>query len=529
MIVRIAILLLVVLLCQFDFINFAYYFQLESYNIGGFTKCVFKKTSLSEYMIFGFVLMIYVLTYLFESQTIYIFIFVLLFVNVVIKVLKISRNYAKRKIKFKYTKRMFRLHFMFCFVELLTIIICLLTNTSMILTLYLFNILIFYLCAIVVKPIEKCVEKHYISLAKSKLAKMKKLKIIAITGSYGKTSVKNILYEILSQKYNVCATPASYNTPMGICKCILNHLKPYDEILILEFGAKKSGEIKYLCDTFGAMYAVITNVGPQHLETFKSIENITKTKMELFEYVHDKSNVFVNYNNTYIVEYLNKYPFTDCNLIVDQVNIDDVYNQNNISYFDHIEASPEGLKFDYASFSNNKKNVEKYTTKLLGSHNVCNISLAIAVGKKLGLTYTQISSGLSNLTAIPHRLELKHCSDYMIIDDAYNSNPISFRCAVDALTLFKSNRKIVITPGVIEQAGYGYKANYDLGKYMATRVDCVYVINQTNRSAITSGLISGGFTNDRIFTYDNFSDVKFNNFVKGDVILIENDLPDNYK
>lgn len=526
---RVAILLLVVLLCQFDFIRFAYYFQLEGYYICGFTKCVFKKMSLIECLVFGFLFILYILTYLFESQTIYIFITVILLANFVIKTLQISRNCAKRKVKFKYTKRMFRLHFLFCIVELMTIIILLMAKTPTLLVLYIFNILIFYLSVILIMPIEKCVETYYIRLAKSKLAKMKNLKIIAITGSYGKTSVKNILYEILSQKYNVCATPASYNTPMGICKCILNYLKPYDEILILEFGAKKSGEIKYLCDTFGAMYAVITNVGPQHLETFKSIENITKTKMELFEYVHDKSNVFVNYNNTYIVEYLKKYPFTDCNLVVDRINIDDVSNQKNISYFDNIEANTDGLKFDYASFSNNKKNVEKYTTKLLGNHNVCNISLAIAVGKKLGLTYTQISSGLSNLTAIPHRLELKHCSDFMIIDDAYNSNPISFRCAIDALTLFKSNRKIVITPGVIEQAGHGYKANYDLGKYMATRVDCVYVINLTNRSAITSGLISGGFSSDKIFTYDKFSDVKFNRFVKGDVVLIENDLPDNYK
>ena len=112
---------------------------------------------------------------------------------------------------------------------------------------------------------------------------MLKPKVIAITGSYGKTSTKDFLATILSKRYKVLKTPGSFNTPMGICKVIRGELKPEHEIFIVEMGAKEKGNIKELCDLVRPEIGIITAIGPQHLETFKTMESVVSTKYELIE------------------------------------------------------------------------------------------------------------------------------------------------------------------------------------------------------------------------------------------------------
>lgn len=414
----------------------------------------------------------------------------------------------------------------------LSIIIMFLAKCRVIELIYILNLLVFYLSILIVMPIEKSIANRYIKKAKMKIDSIQNLKIIAITGSFGKTSVKNNLYEMLSQKYNVCVTPASYNTPMGICKCILSDLKPFHEILILEFGAKRLGEIKYLCNAFDPSYAIITSIGSQHLESFKTIENIVNEKMELFEYITNKNNVVVNLSNKYISDYLEDHFCFDCSLVLDNSTFSTLTSKcvdyNNVAYFKNVNADTNGSSFEYVFFENEVKSCQNYSTKLLGVHNVTNVSLAICMAKKFGLGYGQICNALSNIEAVPHRLQLKVVGDYVLIDNAYNSNPTSFKCAIDTLLLFESARKIVITPGVIDQGDQGYVQNYGLGKYMSSRVDVVYVVNKTNRSSIVAGLLSGGFSENNLITCDKFSDIDFGVFKNGDVVLIENDLPDNY-
>ena len=142
------------------------------------------------------------------------------------------------------------------------------------------------LCHFVILPIEKIIMRYYISKAKKKL-KMMPCRKIAITGSFGKTSTKNILLEILSEKYRTCATPKSYNTPMGVCKTILNKLSPLDDFFIVEMGARHKGDIAFLCNLIGADYGILTPVGKCHIETFKTLNNVEKTKFELCQNVKD--------------------------------------------------------------------------------------------------------------------------------------------------------------------------------------------------------------------------------------------------
>lgn len=224
-------------------------------------------------------------------------------------------------------------------------------------------------------PIEYRVRKWYINDAKKILKNMPNLTIIGVTGSYGKTSVKNFLDKTLSSKYEVLITPKNYNTTMGVVKTIRENLKPTHQIFVCEMGATKLGDIKEICDLVNPKIGVITSIGPQHLESFKSIENVIKTKFELADSVKANNGVvFLNYNNEYIAK-----QNPDMKVIKYGVENKDLdYNAYNLM------SSSNGLTFKLSDKDNNNKEIE-FKTKLIGKHNIINITAAIAVANYLGI------------------------------------------------------------------------------------------------------------------------------------------------
>lgn len=526
----IIIAIIVSIICIIDYLQMLHFYQLESYNLHCGIKTYYIKYYETVCVFTGLALLGFLQNLLFRNKTSDCILLSILFAIFAIKTILFCINYAKNKMKLKYTKRVIRHMFLYINILLLTITCILLTKTYILPIVIVVNLLIFIFVTFIIIPLEKIIYCHYINKAKKILTSNKNLKVIAVTGSYGKTSVKNILYELLSQKYNVCVSPASYNTPMGISKTIIENLKPYHNVLILEFGAKKIGEIEYLCKCFPVQYGIITSVGPQHLQTFGSIENITKTKMELYEYIKLKHNIVCNLSNEYIHDYLKNEHSRVCGVMGEDVSLNECESCSRLFCVSNIRADEERSTFTLSKLDNNFSIVEEevFETKLLGVHNVINVVLSIAMSKNFGLTYGQIKAGLSNVVATDHRLQLKKVADYLVIDNAYNSNPVSFRCAVDALCLFENVRKIVITPGVVEQGENSYKENYRLGQYMASRVDCVYVVNKVNRKALCDGIMSIDNCNVDVRVFDKFGDIDWMDFSKDDVILIENDLPDNY-
>ena len=223
-------------------------------------------------------------------------------------------------------------------------------------------------------PIEYRVRKWYINDAKKILKSMPNLTIIGVTGSYGKTSVKNFLDKTLSSKYEVLITPKNYNTTMGVVKTIRENLKPTHQIFVCEMGATKLGDIKEICDLVNPKIGVITSIGPQHLESFKSIENVIKTKFELADSVKANNGVvFLNYNNEYIAK-----QNPDMKVIKYGVENKDLdYNAYNLM------SSSNGLTFKLLDKDNNKE--IEFKTKLIGKHNIINITAAIAVANYLGI------------------------------------------------------------------------------------------------------------------------------------------------
>jgi len=368
-------------------------------------------------------------------------------------------------------------------------------------------------------PLEKLISNAYIKKAKTKLKAQKDIVVIGVTGSYGKTTVKNILETILSEKYKVCATPSSYNTPLGLAKTILSNLESDDEIFIAEMGARQMFDIKELCNMVEPKYGVVTGVGNQHLLTFGSLENILKTKSEIAEYVSaNGGELFVNVDGELAKELAKQYSKAKTISIADE---------KGEIYASGIKTSKDGVVFDLV-FGDEKV---KCKTILLGKHNISNILLASRVALDLGLTLKQVAAGIEKLRTIPHRLEiLKSSSTYTIIDDAYNSSVEGSSASLEVLAEF-SGKKFVVTPGLVELGADQFNSNFEFGKRMAKVCDYVIIDSAINFEALKTGLLFENFDENKIIQVANLSQAvealaKYADF--DSVVLFENDLPDNY-
>lgn len=377
--------------------------------------------------------------------------------------------------------------------------------------------LLVLLSLFIMKPIEKAISNYYVNDAKKILASMKNLKIIGVTGSYGKTSTKFILGRILSEKYNTLVTPENYNTPMGVVITVRRDLRPQTEIFIVEMGAKRKGDIKEICDIANPQSGIITSVGPQHLDTFGNIETVVSTKFELADRVKENGGkIYLNTDNELIRKNKDDYPAV-------------TYGTDNCDCkATDISYSPLGL-----TATIEKGDVSfKVTSKLLGTHNALNIAAAAGVALDLGLTKEEIAFAVSKLKPIEHRLELKpYINGSTLIDDAYNSNPEGCLEAVRVLGSFSDMKKIIVTPGLVELGEKEYECNKRLGQEAAKYCDKIILVGKNRSIPLKEGALGEGFNPDNLYVVSSFSEAvkTFSSMCdKNTVILFENDLPDNY-
>lgn len=370
-------------------------------------------------------------------------------------------------------------------------------------------------------PMETAVNNHYINKARRKLRKKeyKDLIKIGITGSYGKTSTKFILKTILEEKYKVLATPGSYNTTMGNVRIIREELKPEHQVFISEMGARKRYDIQEICQFVEPQIGIITSIGPQHLETFKKIENVAKTKGELLKGVTSDGAVFLPKDNSHCLE-LYKNDKHKKFLYSTKKDGSDVYAKD-------IKVTKDGSTFTVVYEK------EEFTcqTKLLGEHNVQNIIGCVAIAKYLGLTAKEIQRGIAKIEPVEHRLQLIPSQNgTTVIDDAFNSNPVGSKMALDIIKQFEG-RKIIITPGMVELGEEEYKLNKEFGIQMAEAVDFAILVGRKRSEPIVEGLKSKKFNGMNLYVVNNLDEAtaQLAKLTKpGDVILFENDLPDNY-
>ena len=383
------------------------------------------------------------------------------------------------------------------------------------------NFYIILLSNIINKPIEKCVFIYYKNKAINKIKSYKNLNVVGITGSYGKTSSKNILNDILNVKYNSMCTPKNYNTQYGLILTINNYLDKFNDVFIAEMGAFKRGRIKLLCNLVRPKYGIITSIGTAHLDTFGSRENIQKGKFELIESLPPDGLAILNMDDEYQVSYKIKN-----NVKVLWVGIE---NENADLYASNIKASKDGMSFDIYFKKENIKHT--FNTILLGNSNVYNILEAVAFSRYvMNMSFEEIKLGVKRIKPITHRLEIKNMGDRTIIDDAYNSNPVGSKMALDVLKLM-DGLKVVVTPGMIELGDEQYNLNKKFGEYISEVADYVILVGKKQTEPILDGLKKTKYNKDKIFiindvkeAFDIIDKIKVRN--KHSYILLENDLPD---
>lgn len=381
---------------------------------------------------------------------------------------------------------------------------------------------IMYLSNLLIKPLEDKINMGYYRSAQEKIKNREDLTVVGITGSFGKTSTKFILGTILGERFNVLNTPESYNTPMGLSKVINNELTEEHEIFIAEMGARGIGEIKEVAELCQPKIGVLTSIGPVHLETFKNIDNIMKTKYELIEELPTDGIAVFNYDNEYIKKLADK-TFKEKILYA----LDDV--ENTDIYADDIVVSELGSTFTLRDKDGNSISC---TTRLLGRHNIYNILAGASVAKAMGLTFEEISKGIEKIEPIPHRLDIINPgTGVIIIDDAFNSNPIGTKAALDVLGQFKEGKKIIVTPGMVELGEMEEEANREFGTNIGKVCDYVILVGENRTKPIYEGLMEVNYNPANIFIVNNLEEATahIGRLAKPkDVVLFENDLPDNY-
>ncbi len=368
-------------------------------------------------------------------------------------------------------------------------------------------------------PVEKIISEIYFRDAQRKLREMPGLIRIGITGSYGKTSVKFFLGTMLAEKYNVLVTPSSFNTPMGVTRVIREKLQPGHQVFVAEMGARHKGDIKEMCRLVHPTMGILTSVGPQHLDTFKTLETVIRTKYELMEALPSDGHGFFADDGDICVKLYEKTqkPKTMVSLKREDCGV----------WASGISSTPEG-----STFTLHEKGGESIlcTAKLLGQHNIQNILLAAAVCLHLGLSLAQVAKGISKLEPVEHRLQLIQSGGLTIIDDAFNSNPQGAMAAIHVLKEFKG-RRVIITPGMVELGDREEQFNQEFGRAMASCVDIAILVGKKHTLPIFRGLTEAGFPESAVHPVSSLAEATklLHSLARtGDVVLFENDLPDNY-
>lgn len=356
--------------------------------------------------------------------------------------------------------------------------------------------------------------RKYVKRAVQVLSERKILRI-AVVGSYGKTSVKNILESILSRRFRTVVTPESYNTPMGVARTVLGADFEGKEAFIAEMGARKEGDIAELCALVKPDYAVFTGVCAQHIQTFGSEENVLKAKCEILKGTSKK----VICGGGLKEKILPLSPET--------VSLSD---KEKCVYADFGELlSDLDLRADGTSFTLRLpgRNPISVHTCLLGAHSAENIALAALLAAELGLTDAEIADGIAGITPVPHRLQLIESGGIHILDDSYNANPEGAAEAVKALFRFPG-RKIVVTPGLVETGVLDEEINGRLGRQLVG-LDLVILVGDTLVGAVKAGYLEGGGEEENLAvcpTLEKAKDLLSDVLEKGDAVLFLNDLPD---
>ncbi len=370
------------------------------------------------------------------------------------------------------------------------------------------------------QPVERRINRRYVADARQRLAQMPHLAVIGISGSYGKTSTKHYLNQILSEQYSVLMTPKSYNTLMGVVRTIREMLKPEHEIFICEMGAVKLGDVQEICDMVHPHYGIITAVGEQNLDTFKTIENVQRAQYELADALPADGLAVVNAD----------YPSLPTRPVAGVPCLHyAVRDGKGVDYhLDDISYTPQGTTFTVVGEGRRLP----LSTRLVGEFNLSDLLAAVVIAMKLHVSDNKIQHAVAQIEQLEHRLNMSlDPHGFTVIDDTHYSNPRSSRNALGVLASMTGGKRIVITPGLIELGNRQEYFNERFGRLIAQSCDVAIIVGEYNRDTIAKGLRAGGMSPKSVKLVDTLDAARQHMYsiVKpGDTVLYENDLPDTF-
>jgi UDP-N-acetylmuramoyl-tripeptide--D-alanyl-D-alanine ligase len=372
-------------------------------------------------------------------------------------------------------------------------------------------------------PVEEGFRRYYLADARRKLRALGPT-VVGVAGSYGKTSTKELTATILGGRWSVLRPPGSYNTPMGISRVIREQLEASHEVFVAELGDYVPGDIRFLCNLVEPRVGILTTIGPEHLERFKTMERIVQAKEELIDALPADGVAIINQDDPLVRAIGDRAAARGLRVVR--------YGQTEpgaqIRARD-VQTTRDGLSFTIEVDGHGEVGVQ---VGLLGRHNVMNVLAATGAALALGMTLTEIAIAARRIEPVQHRLQpIRGAGGVLVIDDTYNSNP---RGAAEALTVLgelPGGKKVLVTPGMIELAEQEETEHRLLGERAAAVCDAVILVGPARTRPIAAGLLAAGFPADHLYVVENrdAATARLGTLLQaGDVLLWENDLPDTY-
>ncbi len=357
--------------------------------------------------------------------------------------------------------------------------------------------------------------------ARKKLATYTGLRVVGITGSYGKSSTKEFLSYILSEKYHVIKTPKNINTEIGIANFILRTDFASYDYFIVEMGAYAIGEIAVICDMVRPTYGILTIIAEEHLALFGSIKNIQQAKYELLRSLPPNGFAVTNADNVFCREYLSELPVKE----IATFGIEEEFSPTALITHTDKEKRDIGISFSLLL----RGTRYTFSAPIIGEHNAENIAAALLMAEKLGMTIEEIQKRILTLTAEHGVIRIYTYGKATIVDDTYNSNPHGFQAALAVLAPFSGKKKrIVITRGMLELGSLSEEKHEEVGGEIVFSADELVIISPDSADALERGAVKKyGITVLRIFepqrllTY--FQELKDQDVI----VLLENRVPQN--
>ena len=462
------------------YIGYTYLLQLKEYRIDrlkgffhsreGHTFLLRPDQMLGSFFAFG------VFTLFYDSKHIVLVVMSLLCLHILYTVYQIVITIKFRRPAFTAKA----LIIIFGSIALEALVLLFAQKINIILIVFVFRVILLIIVTTILNGITIFMKRQYIYRATKKLATYPNLTVVGITGSYGKSSVKEFLAHILKAKHTVVKTKGNINTEIGIARFILSHDFSKDDVFICEMGAYCIGEIKVMCDMVKPTIGILTAINQQHLALFGSIKNIQKTKYELLQSIPKKGLVVTNADNPYCTEFLDTLTCKKIHTFgTDEDNNPDCLVTN-------IKAKLNGTSYEGTCLD--KRGV--LDTPVIGAHHAYNIAAAILVAVYLKIDKEQIIQRSKTLPKNIHgSLRVYTYGKATIIDDSYNSNPTGFRAALDVFAKYPSEKKrIVITRGMLELADESAEIHEQIGGEIAFVADTLVVITENSYKALKRGV-----------------------------------------